>query len=137
VIRYVYCFCQGVVESFHSCNFGWSASPPTSWDNSVLCAAHSPMRLAQQSAAPGLGGSLSTPPLLWKLIQHSTLPPLTVGELYSLCMSFSFVGRRVQSAQKLHWIMCLGEHVVCSTHLLGLQIHTGRVESRLARKNSR
>jgi hypothetical protein len=33
--------------------------------------------------------------------------------------------------------MFLGGHVVFSAHLLGLQIHTGRVESRLVRRNGR
>jgi hypothetical protein len=43
------CFHQAAVELPHSCNSGWSTSPPTRCSVSVLYTAHRPMRLAQQS----------------------------------------------------------------------------------------
>jgi hypothetical protein len=110
---------------------------PQQGGNSVLCKVHSPRRLAQQSALPLLwevGFSLhscchclflATPtcrvhsllhPHSPDLVEHFILPPLTVNYTHCLCHSVLFRG--LQSAYELP----LGGHVVCSAHLLGLQI---------------
>jgi hypothetical protein len=53
--------------------------------------------------------------------------PAESGDLCSLSMAFSFVGRAVKCAHELHWIIFSRGQVVCGTHLLELQIHTSRV----------
>jgi hypothetical protein len=40
----------------------------------------------------------------------------------------------MQSVQELHWIIFVGGYVLCGTHLLSLQIHTGRIGSKIAER---
>jgi hypothetical protein len=63
--------------------------------------------------------------------------PADSDKLHSLSVSFSFVGGGMQSAHKLHWIIFPRGHVMCSAHLLGFQIQTGRFGPRLAGRNGR